>query len=248
MANEQTTVPLFVAAEVLTAADMNLSAGTGVPVFSNSTTRDAGFGGAGEKVLAEGQLCYLSDSNIVQYYSGSAWATVGPASAGGLVLVKAETAFTGQSSFNVASVFSATYTNYRILIRSQAATGGGGVALQLSSGGVATASGYNFQRGLVYGSNFAAARSTAQTSFSVMDVSTSTATNSQISIDIFSPFSGIMTYTSQNSLTDGGYTSPIVDLWAGNNGSSLSSQDGFFIKSLTGTITGSYTVYGYAKS
>ena len=78
MPNEQTTVPLFVASEVLTAADMNLSAGTGVPVFSNSTTRDAGFGGAGEKVLAEGQLCYLSDSNIVQYYSGSAWATVGP--------------------------------------------------------------------------------------------------------------------------------------------------------------------------
>ena len=78
MANEQTTVPLFVAAEVLTAADMNLSAGTGVPVFTNSTTRDAGFGGAGEKVLAEGQLCYLSDSNIVQYYDGAAWATVGP--------------------------------------------------------------------------------------------------------------------------------------------------------------------------
>ena len=78
MANEQTTVPLFVAAEILTAVDMNLSAGTGVPVFTNSTTRDAGFGGAGEKVLAEGQLCYLSDSNIVQYYSGASWATVGP--------------------------------------------------------------------------------------------------------------------------------------------------------------------------
>jgi hypothetical protein len=81
MANEQTTVPLFVAAEVLTAADMNISAGTGVPVFTNSTTRDAAFGGAGEKVLAEGQLCYLSDSNIVQYYSGSSWATVGPTTA-----------------------------------------------------------------------------------------------------------------------------------------------------------------------
>jgi hypothetical protein len=78
MPNEQITVPLFTAGEVLTAADMNLSAGTGVPVFTNSTTRDAGFGGAGEKVLAEGQLCYLSDSNIVQYYSGSVWATVGP--------------------------------------------------------------------------------------------------------------------------------------------------------------------------
>jgi len=78
MANEQTTVPLFVAAEVLTAEDMNLSAGTGVPVFLNTTTRDAGFGGAGEKVLAEGQLCYLSSTNVVQYYDGTAWATVGP--------------------------------------------------------------------------------------------------------------------------------------------------------------------------
>jgi hypothetical protein len=165
----------------------------------------------------------------------------------GLQLVKAQTSFTGQSSFNVASVFSANYTNYRILIRSQAATGGGGVRLQLSSGGVATASGYNYQRGLVYGASLAAARSGAQTSFQVLDVSTATGNNSQICIDIFSPFSGIMTYTSYSSLTDSTYGTPIIDMWAGNNGSSLSNQDGFFINSATGTITGNYTVYGYAK-
>ena len=78
MPNEQTSVPLFTSGEVLTAANMNLSAGTGVPVFASTTTRDAAFGGTSEKVLAEGQLCYLSDSNIVQYYTGAAWATVGP--------------------------------------------------------------------------------------------------------------------------------------------------------------------------
>ena len=77
MPNEQTSVPLFAASEVLTAANMNISAGTGVPVFSNSTTRDAGFGGANEKVLAEGQLCYLSSTNVVQYYDGAAWANLG---------------------------------------------------------------------------------------------------------------------------------------------------------------------------
>jgi hypothetical protein len=60
---------------------MNISAGTGVPVFATTVTRDAAFGGAGEKVLAEGQLCYLSASNIVQYYDGAAWATVGPSTA-----------------------------------------------------------------------------------------------------------------------------------------------------------------------
>ena len=78
MPNEQIKVPLFVASEILTAANMNLSAGTGVPVFATTVTRDAAFGGAGEKVLAEGQLCYLSSTNVVQYYDGAAWATVGP--------------------------------------------------------------------------------------------------------------------------------------------------------------------------
>lgn len=78
MSNEQTSVPLYAASEVLTAANMNISAGTGVPVFATTVTRDAAFGGAGEKVLAEGQLCYLSASNVVQYYDGSAWETVGP--------------------------------------------------------------------------------------------------------------------------------------------------------------------------
>lgn len=78
MPNEQIKVPFFAASEILTAANMNLSAGTGVPVFATTVTRDAGFGGAGEKVLAEGQLCYLSSTNVVQYYDGAAWATLGP--------------------------------------------------------------------------------------------------------------------------------------------------------------------------
>jgi hypothetical protein len=55
MPNEQTSVPLFASGEVLTAANMNLSAGTGVPVFSNSTTRDAGFGGAGKQLSTAAQ-------------------------------------------------------------------------------------------------------------------------------------------------------------------------------------------------
>jgi len=90
-ANAQTTVPTFTASQVLTADQMNQSARTGVPVFADSTARDAGFGASGEKVLAEGQLCYLEDSDIVQYYDGSSWATVGPSSAGGLVFLSSAT-------------------------------------------------------------------------------------------------------------------------------------------------------------
>jgi len=109
-------VPLVAAAEILTAAKRNLIAGTDVPVFTNSTTRDAAFGGAGEKVLAEGQLCYLSDSNIVQYYSGAAWATVGPASASALTLISTTTIGTTVASVTVSSAFSATYDNYKVIL------------------------------------------------------------------------------------------------------------------------------------
>jgi hypothetical protein len=74
-ANAQTTVPSFTIGQVLTADQQNQSARTGVPVFATTVERDAAFGGSGEKTLAEGQLAYLEDSDIVQYYDGSGWAT-----------------------------------------------------------------------------------------------------------------------------------------------------------------------------
>jgi hypothetical protein len=76
-ANAQTTVPSFTSGQVLTADQQNQSARTGVPVFATTVERDAAFGGAGEKTLAEGQLCYLEDTNKVQYYDGAAWANLG---------------------------------------------------------------------------------------------------------------------------------------------------------------------------
>jgi len=73
-ANAQTSVPLFTAGEVLTAANQNISAGTGVPVFATTTTRDAAFGGTGEKTLAEGQTCYIEAApKRLQVYNGTAW-------------------------------------------------------------------------------------------------------------------------------------------------------------------------------
>jgi hypothetical protein len=76
-ANAVTTVPVYTAGEVLTAADMNIT-NSGIPVFATSVTRDAAFGGAGEKTLAEGQFAFLEDSNSTQFYDGAAWQSVGP--------------------------------------------------------------------------------------------------------------------------------------------------------------------------
>jgi hypothetical protein len=98
-ANAVTTVPVYTAGEVLTAADLNIT-NSGIPVFATTTTRDAAFGGAGEKTLAEGQFAYIEATDALQYYNGSAWTA---ASAGGMTLLStttlsgASTAITGIS-------------------------------------------------------------------------------------------------------------------------------------------------------
>jgi hypothetical protein len=65
-----------VAGEVLTAADLNIT-NSGIPVFATTVTRDAAFGGAGEKTLAQGQTCYIEATSSYQTYTGSAWAAFG---------------------------------------------------------------------------------------------------------------------------------------------------------------------------
>jgi hypothetical protein len=95
-ANAQTSVPLFVANSVLTAAQQNISAATGVPVFATTVTRDAAFGGS-NKVLAEGQFCYLESTNATQYYDGAAWQAVAGGKIAQVVSSILDTTFTTTS-------------------------------------------------------------------------------------------------------------------------------------------------------
>jgi hypothetical protein len=132
-ANAQTTVPTFTAAQVLTADQMNQSARTGVPVFADATARDAGFGGTGEKVLAEGQLCYLESTNVVQYYDGAAWATVGPSTVG-VVQVKS-TAKT--DTFTTTSTTFTDVTGLSVSITPTSASNKVFIVVALSIGGPA---------------------------------------------------------------------------------------------------------------
>jgi hypothetical protein len=246
MANEQTSVPLYAAAEVLTAANMNISAGTGVPVFANTTTRDAAFGGAGEKVLAEGQLCYLSDSNIVQYYSGASWATVGPSTAGGLVCVKAETAFSAVTSFSADGIFTSSYTNYRMICRFTGTTDGA-VSMQLRASTTPATSNYNYQRLTVTGGVSTPLRTTAAANFAIGFGSTGSFMES-FWLELTGP--QLAQATSFNSIalnSDTSYEYPNYYQTLGNNSNST-AYDGFAVSVATGTMTGSYTVYGYAKT
>ena len=113
-ANAVTTVPVYTAGEVLTAADMNIT-NSGIPVFATTTTRDAAFGGAGEKTLAEGQFAYIEATNTTQYYDGAAWQSVGVAP--GLVYITGAS-FTSATTISMATgVFTSTYKTYQVVFQ-----------------------------------------------------------------------------------------------------------------------------------
>jgi len=137
-------------------------------VFATTVTRDAAFGGV-NKVLAEGQTCYLESTNVVQYYDGAAWATVGPTAASGLVLITAQTIGSAVSSVPVNDVFSSTYDNYKIIV-----SGGVGSAadarLAVTFG--ATTSGYNYGFSFYSNASVGGAGATSATSFANIGEST----------------------------------------------------------------------------
>jgi len=245
MANEQTSVPLYAASEVLTAANMNISAGTGVPVFATTVTRDAAFGGAGEKVLAEGQLCYLSASNIVQYYDGAAWATVGPSSAGALTFINGATFTTVASVSMAASTFTSTYTNYLVTLNITVSSVDQNISLRVNSAGAArTTSDY-------YGEKVSS--TTAQASSGVSSVNFAAVRNTapfvSHNIFVFNPASA----TSKTNLHGQGTGFPnggaagVVNIDFAALYDVAEANDGLTFL-VGGTFTGSYKVYGLANS
>jgi len=68
----------FSAGEVLTAANVQTYLmDQAIPVFADATARDAAITSP-----AEGQHCFLSDTDALQYYTGSAWVAAGGVSVG----------------------------------------------------------------------------------------------------------------------------------------------------------------------
>ena len=241
-ANAQTSVPTFTAGEVLTAANMNISARTGIPVFADATARDAAFGGTGEKTLAEGQFAYLESTNATQYYDGAAWQAV--ASVGGLVCVKAETAVSAAASATADSIFTSSYTNYLLLVNFT--TSADQLCIRLRAGGVSTATGYNTQQLIVDDTTITGARVTSQVNIRIQQ---SVGAESSSLIHIFNPQLAIPTrLTMHTSLNNSNYTTGLNLNMRASNQSGSTAFDGIELLALSGTWTGNYAIYGYSKT
>ena len=246
-ANAQTTVPTFTASQVLTADQQNQSARTGVPVFAGTTERDAGFGGTGEKTLAEGQLCYLESTNVVQYYDGAAWATVGP-SAGGANFVLAQS-FTAVASVSMAaSTFTSTYQNYLVMLQITASSTGQTIALRVNNAGTprTAANYYGAKFNVTAGSASDSIGSNGATSFNFGALGTTALGG--FAFNVYSP--QVATTRTSLSYTGMGLNNAITtnaSIFGGMQYDTAEANDGltFFV---TGTITGNLRVYGLADS
>lgn len=251
-ANAQTTVPTFTAGQVLTAAQMNNSARTGVPVFADTAARDAGFGGAGEKTLAEGQLCYLEDANIVQYYDGSIWATVGPQTVSSGLKFLAGATFTTATSFSLPnSTFSASYRNYRLQISITAATADVTFSMRLRASGTDNSTNnYTWAAtGLTDGGSASNVSGTNQSSWGGLGTVDANVEYYAFTMDLLAP------QVAERTFLLGQYMGVTTDglNWQARSGSWVfSGTTAFdslsFISDVASSITGSYAVYGYPIS
>lgn len=238
-ANAVTTVPVYTAGEVLTAADLNIT-NSGIPVFAGTTERDAAFGGTGEKTLAEGQYAYLESTNATQVYDGAAWQPLG----GGLVVVQPETALSAAATLTLDNCFTSSYTNYRLHINGTGAATSPAL-FQLRVGGSAAATNYNRQVFESLGASSSSFQSTNQTSITIGFIETDF--RNSIIVDIFQPAQAQFTnFYIQNLLTSGSSTTNIaLDIIYGLH-SAATAYDGFILTFGT-NVTGSYTLYGYGK-
>ena len=99
----------FVTGDVLTAADTNGYLMQGTWVFATAAARDAAVTSP-----QEGNMCYLKDTDAVQYYSGSAWTAV--AGASGSLTLLSTTSITAVST--TISSISQSYKNLLIYVKS----------------------------------------------------------------------------------------------------------------------------------
>ena len=235
--NATTTVPVYADGEILEASRLNVT-NSGIPVFATTTTRDAAFGGTGEKTLAEGQFAYIEATNTTQYYDGAAWQTLG----GGLTFIKSQTIGSAVSSVTVTDAFSATYDNYKIIVSGGAGSTTTNIGLTLG----ASATGY-YSAGALWQYN-PIAQTNVQDNNATSFARAATATGISIAADItlLNPFATARTsyqawYYSVDTGGYGGFSAGFHNV--------ATSYTAFTLTTASGTLTGgTIRVYGYQNS
>ena len=162
-------------------------------------------------------------------------------SAGGLVCVKAQTAFTAVTTLNVNSVFTSDYSNYKIVLSLTA--GSGSITMRLRAASTDTTTNYSTRT--IYGasSTLFAADATGTDDFYLFDYDTR---GGGMELSVIAPQLAQGTTVSAITFGSSGASNLIYNI-AGYQNSST-QFDGFSMFPATTAMTGTYAVYGYSKT
>ena len=210
------------------------------PGVCTSTTRPAS--------PYDGQVIYETDTDKTLVYNGTGWVflSTSRANPGGLDLIKAETSFSAATQVICDTVFSSTYTAYKIIMRFTGTTGGA-VGLQLRIGGVAAVD-TNYTRQILSATSttVSAVRQTGQTSFALAAGSGGSFMQSVECLITGPALAEVTTFQSNFQGADGAHTNAFVQIIHGSH-TTATAYDGFELDAASGNITGIYSVYGIAK-
>jgi hypothetical protein len=219
---------VFTAGDVLTASDVqNYLMDQTVMNFAGTAARSSAIA-----TPTEGMTTYNQTTKQLETYNGSAYVGMS-----GLQLIKKQTIGSGVSSVNVTSAFSATYTNYKIIVSGGASSTNANLLLRVGNPGTGFYGafvGANFSDGTPFstGTNNAANWNNAGVAYT---------TGLHLNCELHSPF--LTTFTS----CQGSFFNSIADTgtFTGMLNNAISYTD-LTISPSTGTLTGgTIYVYGY---
>lgn len=236
--NAQIEVPAFTAGQILTAAELT-QINTGIPVFATTTTRDAAFGGTGEKTLAEGQFAYIEATNATQYYDGAAWQPVGAQTVALVETLTPSAAATAQ--FTTGSISSAYsyYTIFYVLSN--------GFRINLRSGGsTITAANYNTQEiGATTAASTVNSVVAGATSWAIYDATTPSTVSNSFTFFNYSGSASQYPTLVKNATFQHWSGATNATLVGSNQYNGTQAVDSLLFTPSTGTLTGTIKLYGW---
>lgn len=212
--------------------------GAGVCTITAGTATVSTTGSLSLSQNGSGRLVFTAAGTSIFQANGVAVSGVG------LKVVQAETALSG-SSTTADGVFTSTYTNYRIVARYT--TSAANLDIQFRAAGVNTTTNYNFQFLESNSTTVAGARTGPTSSFLFGDSSSGSFFSLAIvdlsGVQLAEPtvFNGVCTRN------PGSYTASRTGNIAGNQSAST-AFDGINFLVASGTMSGTYTIYGYSKT
>jgi len=230
----------FATGDILTAAAANgYLASQTVMVFASSAARASAITSP-----QEGMFSYLKDTDLTQYYSGSAWTTVGGGSSGALTLLST-TSFSAVSSISLPTdSFTATYDDYLVMLNITTSSTGQYIQARMRSAGTDnTAS--------TYASGYFAVLMGSSTTVNDNGGATQTSFTKFGYAENALPSYSLAYIRSPKAARRTAYTGSLVgyaneQLLLGGTFSNTTSFDSMtFI--VPGTITGAVSVYGISK-